>query len=330
MIAIKKIKTILLVLVIVTTFNVISERAFAQTLNNNLLLSMDSGKRQALNIFFSNFSEVSFGNFNAKAYKDSDLINFSILHNYINADNTIKVDGLYFTIKESYVAESVKKYFGLTIKHQKTDQYSYSNGIYKWPAASGESFANFSQAVAMYKNKDGSYSVSLEIYDAGTDYEGNKMIYKPKSSWEKGFKPKLISKATAMIKEVKINNKQTYQLIQYKLIENANGGAIGKLKYVDPKNSLNQFTINISANNKASVEININTISDKSAYVEFEGTLKNNVLQGSFNDDGWGEKGTITLTLNGSSASLKITVKPNQYSSGWGLTSGTYILNKIS
>ncbi|WP_438498488.1 hypothetical protein, partial [Paenibacillus sp. IHBB 3054] len=248
--------------------------------------------------------------------------------NYINADNKIKINGSYFTINDSYVAESIKKYFGLTIKHQKTDRYTYSNGIYKWPAASGEPFPNFSQAVTMYKNKDGSYSVSLEIYNAGTDYEGNKMIYKPKSLWEKGFKPELIGKATAMIKTVKINDKQTYQLIQYNLNKNVSGGLSGKLKYVDPKNSLNEIIININANNKASVEININTIDDKSAYVEFTGTIKNNVLQGSFDDDGWGETGTITLTLNGNSASLKIAVKPNQNSSGWGLASGTYTFKK--
>ncbi|OZQ68294.1 hypothetical protein [Paenibacillus odorifer] len=235
----KKYKTILAVLIILSIFSPTYERISAQTAGNNVFLSMDNVKKQALNTFFSNFSEVNFGNFNSKGYKDSDLINFSILHNYINADNKIKAEGLYFTIKDSYVAESVKKYFGLTIKHQKTDRYSYSNGTYKWPAASGEPFPNFSQVVEMYKNKDGSYSVSLEIYNAGTDYEGDKMIYKPKSSWEKNFKPELIGKATAVIKMAKVNDKQTYQLIQYNLNKNVSGGLSGKLNYVDPKNSLN-------------------------------------------------------------------------------------------
>ncbi|MFF2909184.1 hypothetical protein [Paenibacillus sp. NPDC057934] len=291
---------------------------------------MDNSKKQALNTFFSNFSEVNFGNFNSKGYKDSDLINFSILHNYINADNKIKVEGSYFTIKDSYVAESVKKYFGLTIKHQKTDRYSYSNGTYKWPAASGEPSPNFSQAVTMYKNKDGSYSVSLEIYNAATDYEGDKMIYKPKNLWGKDFKPELIGRATAIIKMVKINDKQTYQLIQYNLNQDVGGGVSGKFQYIDPKNSLNEILINTNGNNEVNIEISINTIRDKSAFIELSGTMKNNVFESSFNDDGWGEKGTIILTLKGNSATLKITVKPNQNSSGWGITSGTYTFTKVS
>ncbi|OBZ19345.1 hypothetical protein A8L34_07500 [Bacillus sp. FJAT-27264] len=313
----KKILSIFIVLTFIFSF-----QAGAFAANNNLYNSYDNTKKKELNTFFSNFSEVNMKSFNSKNYKDIDLIQFAILHNDINYGDRIQVEGgSYFTLKDTYVSETIKRFFGIQVKQQKINGYSYSNGKYKWAAASGAAYPNFSQVTSFVKNNDGTYSASLGVYQADSESMGNRVMYQPKNLWTKDFKAKLIGNASAIVKLVKINDKQTYQLLQYSYTEPLRG----TLRYVDPNHTVNELEITIDSNNKVSGGITINSISDKVPYIELSGTIKNNVLECSYTDEYWKDVYKVKLTLTSNTATVKL---ETEQVSGWGANSGVYTFKR--
>lgn len=184
--------------------------------SKNIFSSFSQDKQKAINIFFSNFSEAYLESFDNENYSKEDLIHFGVLHNYINNENRVELSDNYFTLKNTYVTDAIKKYFDLTIQDGETKQYEYEHDKYIWPAAAGDPYWNFTQVISFNENDEGTFSAELEIYSAGPDYEGNKKIYEPKSlAWSEQFSPELIGTATAEVKEATINNKQTYQLLKY-------------------------------------------------------------------------------------------------------------------
>lgn len=180
--------------------------------------SMSNNEKKALNIFFSNFSEVNFGNFYSTNYDDANLINFGVLHNYINNNDLVEVQDSDYVLQGEYVTKTIKKYFGLNIPNQSTDQYAYEGDNYFWPGAAGELFSNFSQVTEFIKNDDGTFTASISIYSAGLEYEGDPKIYEPMNgTWDEQFTPEYIGSASATVKGVTLNGKQTYHLLEYTL-----------------------------------------------------------------------------------------------------------------
>lgn len=97
----------------------------------------------------------------------------------------------------------------------------------------------------------------------------------------------------------------------------------GDYYYSDPNNPLNEVSVSI-IDRQINGTIVINTMQDKTAFIEFNGTLESGVVKAEFEDDGWGESGTINLKLDDSTAVLDITNDQNKNSSGWGVSTGTY------
>ncbi len=124
-----------------------------------------------MSTFLSNFTELGFRNFDIKADGDedsvhlgaadqvADLIRFGIMHNYVNnyksrikACPTQGCTHGSLIIEAKYVAESVKKYFGLPLKHRSVEQsdppYFYDGKCYHFEGADGEAvyYAEVKQA----------------------------------------------------------------------------------------------------------------------------------------------------------------------------------------
>ena len=114
-----------------------------------------------MSTFLSNFTEQGFYNFDVKKSgddealhlgadpSDPDLIRFGIRHNYINnfksrikkcAKKNCPSGSL--VIEAKFVAESVKKYFDIDLKHRSVDQsdppYHYDGKLYHFDGADGE------------------------------------------------------------------------------------------------------------------------------------------------------------------------------------------------
>lgn len=99
-----------------------------------------------MSAFLSNFTEVGMYYFNIETPDDDELIYFGIMHNKIN--NPIRVQNVRNkkydrAVSAKSVAESIKKYFDINIKHRTaTDQsdevYPYEKGRYYFVAADGE------------------------------------------------------------------------------------------------------------------------------------------------------------------------------------------------
>ncbi|MBO4334403.1 MAG: hypothetical protein J5846_01020 [Desulfovibrio sp.] len=140
-----------------------------------------------MSTFLSNFTELGFMDFDVK--KDGnddllhlgddpsnpDLIRFGIWHNYINnAKSRIKpcpIKGCEhgsLVIDAKFVAESVKKYFDIDLKHRSVDQsdppYIFDGKLYHFEGADGEAvyYAEVKQAT----QENGLVRMTGDIYNA--------------------------------------------------------------------------------------------------------------------------------------------------------------------
>ncbi|MCR4665757.1 MAG: hypothetical protein K5657_00485 [Desulfovibrio sp.] len=114
-----------------------------------------------MSTFLSNFTELGFMNFDVQKDgdenllhfgadpSDPDLIRFGIMHNYVNnfkkrikkcSTAGCKYGSL--VIDATYVAESVKKYFGINLKHASVENsdpvYHFDGKQYHFEGADGE------------------------------------------------------------------------------------------------------------------------------------------------------------------------------------------------
>ena len=84
---------------------------------------------KSVNIFLSNFAEVEFPNYSYN-YNYNDMINFAILHNYINGNSSCKVNGSQVSISGDTVKKNISRFFGTSIPLSSTDIASYMGDGY--------------------------------------------------------------------------------------------------------------------------------------------------------------------------------------------------------
>ncbi len=196
----------------------------------NSVFSQNSGKQlklspqeiKMLNTFLSNFSEVSLEPFTGENLNDKELIRFGVDHNYRNNEKLFVKSGKenQVKIKESYVDESVKKFFGRKIqKHQSAEGIEYKNGWYFIPEASGESFS-FSQISDFYDNGHSIFTAMVNVYTAGSGWTGN--VHGTVKEWEKTSGddvPELTCVMKAVLHKVTEKGKSRYILLEYSKIK---------------------------------------------------------------------------------------------------------------
>lgn len=184
-------------------------------------LSYDEKKK--LNLFFSNLSEAYFSQFNKDNYNVEQLIDFAVVHNKINYANRIKTTqvkgGSYDELDSKHVIDTVKRFFGIEIKAKATEVYPLEGGNYHWPSADGEQYMNFSQIINFYDNRNGTFTAEIQIYTSDFESQGESVLYEPKDeAWGNDIGYDNYGTATAVVKKAKLLNKDTYQVIEYKVI----------------------------------------------------------------------------------------------------------------
>lgn len=176
-------------------------------------VKLSDEEHRKINIFFSNFSEAYFPNYDSKKDGFGSLVDFAYIHNKINNPKYIGIEGSEMYIDKGHVEKTIDKFFGRKITHQSIGDYNYRSGRYYTWAADGESYDLFSQVDRLQDNKDGTYFAEISIYLAD---EIEKTYYQPKKVWENTHSYNYIGRAEATIKPATVDGKATYQLLTYK------------------------------------------------------------------------------------------------------------------
>ena len=205
----------------------------------NLLDKMNNADWKALNIFFSNFCETNFNDFNAKSYDEKVLIEHALYHNVVNSSNSFKNDPAtgdkYLT--KATVDATIMKAFGISgikAKDFEADFFACKGGKYYWlDIFEGSPWFAGGQVIEFYENGDGTYSAIIENYSDSSEYQeyisgleyssksSKSPFYSPKKTWKKGLEKyyKLDGYHAAKVAPQTYNNKATYKLLGWKSAE---------------------------------------------------------------------------------------------------------------
>lgn len=195
-----------------------------QQKNVNLLDTISDNDWKALNIFFSNFSETHFEDFNYKKYNDKALIDFAMHHIVINNRNYFEGD----SVDKKYINATIKKYFGIDkITPQSIEDgfVLYKDGKYYWEDVT-EGFPKFdgAQVIEFYDNQDGTFLAIIEDYKDNQEYHKGgspdnfgASFYPPKKSWSPSVAKKcsIAGYHVAKVAPHTYNNKKTYKLLEW-------------------------------------------------------------------------------------------------------------------
>lgn len=143
-------------------------------------LTPDAAELKRMSVFLSNFTEIGFWDIDSPAEMGrEDLIRFGIMHNYVNNFKSRivprKDDHGDLTIDGRWVAESVKKYFDLELKHgsvlESDPPYYYDGRAYHFYGADGEAVYH-ARVREVYQLADGNFRMTGELYNADDNDAG--------------------------------------------------------------------------------------------------------------------------------------------------------------
>jgi len=181
-------------------------------------IKMDANLKKQLDTFFSNFSEAYVEPFEKGEIEDANLIRFGVLHVILNDSKLIEKKGEnnFGYINAENVDGATMYYFGKKPqKHANIEGYTYENGYYKFPKASGEVYT-FSQIDKLYDLGSDTYKAEVSIYTASSGFAGD--YHGTLDQWKASGEdiPKLNKKINAVIRKINDNGKERYNLMEYR------------------------------------------------------------------------------------------------------------------
>ena len=139
--------------------------AEADAQGENLILTAHGGVMRVLNTFLSCFSETSFAYNTAFTSGDMEqMIDFAFAYNIIHNPAMLKYTTPSASFSADTIAQTVKEYFNVDIKHQSTSRYTYENNQYYTSEDVNQSYNYCSIADEMYLKNDGTYSVHFVVF----------------------------------------------------------------------------------------------------------------------------------------------------------------------
>jgi tetratricopeptide (TPR) repeat protein len=159
--------------------------------------NMTKAEHKTLHTFFSNFSEVGMGAFDANDYSDDQLISFAIWHTYRNSHNLITpANREYYSgkITSERVSSVVERYFGIRVRHKSIGYidnpnfwnygqytYLYEDGYYYFRDAYGEGEPlRWAQVTRLIDNHNGTYTAYFDEYASHTPPDN---LYEDIADW---------------------------------------------------------------------------------------------------------------------------------------------------
>lgn len=129
--------------------------------------------RYGINAFLTDFSESRFASsrpFDSISVNPDMAIEFALRYNDLNNWTAVQYDATTARIPADVIAQTVQQYFNAPVEHQSVaNYYTYQDGYYSWPAASGEYTALCSVAEEALCSSDGTYTVSFTVFNAPYD-----------------------------------------------------------------------------------------------------------------------------------------------------------------
>lgn len=180
-------------------------------------INMDATMKKQLDTFFSNFSEAYVEPFAKEEIEDANLIRFGALHMILNNAKLIETKGdiNYGYIKAENIDGATLYFFGeKPKKHTTVNGYTYENGYYKFPKASGEVYT-FSQIDKLYDLGNGTFKAEVSIYTASSGFAGDS--HGTMAQWKASGEdiPTLNKKINSVIRKINDNGKERYILLEY-------------------------------------------------------------------------------------------------------------------
>ena len=143
----------------------------------NLIEKMSDSEKKDLNVFFSNFSEGFFVNYNYQLVNDDDVIDLAYVHVVVNRNGK---SGVFYDEKNTYIPLSVvnevaDKYLGITLSGKPTQRWNFDGTNYYRPSADGDP--------KYYSYSDEQAKSECEFIYA-SEAVIRKKVYNGKNTWE--------------------------------------------------------------------------------------------------------------------------------------------------
>ena len=186
-----------------------------------------------INVFLSNFSEQQIKTFNASTVADDYLLRFvelycKINHHelifYENSEECLSLDNmnLYY---ERFFGRKVNPVNGATYLLDAWNEFRYSGGAFRFPAADGAPFNRFTVVYDMVSNGDGTYTVQFqnfelditEYWDHGMDSTLYHKSNDDMASLVFSGRVKPVEGGTAKVRDYTFNGRPTYQILSYEV-----------------------------------------------------------------------------------------------------------------
>lgn len=164
--------SLILALMIMTVFSLTA--AAIACAQSGTKMAATEAELKRMSVFLSNFTELGFWDIDSPAaMAREDLVRFGIRHNYINNFKSRiinkKTQHGDLAIEAKWVAESVKKYFDLELKHasvlESDPPFFYDGKFYNFHGSDGEA-VYYARVGVAYKLPDGNIRMTGELYNA--------------------------------------------------------------------------------------------------------------------------------------------------------------------
>jgi hypothetical protein len=183
-------------------------------------VNLDLAAKKKLNVFLSNFTEVWLKPYSEGNISDQELINFAVMHDYINNLNkfTGGQDG-YLYLSKNRVSSTIKRFFGISFTRHRAGDIEYTNGNYRLMPADGEQ-RPWAQVTRMIDNGNSNFTVYFEKFTE-QDFPGfNEQvelvdIYSPKENWRQDWRDIKGQPMKATVKKILEGNTYRYELVDY-------------------------------------------------------------------------------------------------------------------
>lgn len=191
-----------------------------------------------VNIFLSNFAEQGFGNYDSDHCSDFQLISFAFQNAKINNAEAVQYIDSEMCISLKDVNSKLERYLGKQINPEENTKYTqeypeygytdvieFRDGLFRLPAADGESHCIIAAVTAMAQLPDGTYEAEFDIYSIPEMNTGGNVVdskdYYYLTAEEAANSPGLEyeKSGTAVLEPYHKGNIDSYHLLEYRVDE---------------------------------------------------------------------------------------------------------------
>lgn len=198
------------------------------------VIKLDAETQYQANVFLSNFSEQSFGNYDLADVPYGQMIQYIHIFCKINRHDLITYQSGEETISKADVNALMNRFFSTTYAPAEDEEFYlgygshfyYAGGYYRFIAADGESYNKFTVVDELSRNNDGTITASFQVYEVGLEEYWNvpgvdRAYYYMSSDqvadmvWAERVRP--VQGGVALLRPYDNNGVASYQLLRYEI-----------------------------------------------------------------------------------------------------------------